>query len=182
MPTVLNQTEITKTTQLNDGTLEEQREPVFVYIHCFNQACVRYHNRQSNLNFETKVPGVRQETSFTYKDRGGDAPGIENSHVRWFAADEQGKPIDPRCEECNEVMLVSGTPSYKLQQYGVGPGTGLKGAERAAALAAAKVAEATQSRDAEIDLLKQQLERQSKLLDKVLEAQEKPKAKPNASA
>lgn len=170
MPTVLRQKEITRTHQLEDGSIEEHRDPVFVYVHCFNQACTRYHNLQSNLNFEQKLPGVREETVFTYKDRGGDAPGIENSHVRWFVRDEEDKPVHPRCVECNELMNVSGTPSYKLTQYGVGPGTGLKGAERAAALAASKVAEATASRDLEIDELKAAMARQTKLLDKLLES------------
>lgn len=177
MPTVLNQKEYTRTTQLEDGSLEEHREPVFVYIHCYNQACVKYHNLQSNLNFESKVPGIRQETQFTYKDRGGDAPGIENSHVRWMVQDEELS----RCPECNEIMNISGTPSYKLAQYGVGPGTGLKGAERAAALAASKVAEATASRDAEIDELKQQLNRQNLMLQKLLDKDDKPKSTPKTN-
>jgi hypothetical protein len=173
MPTVLRQKETVKTFQLEDGAIEEQRQPVFVYIHCYNQSCTRYHNLQSNLNFEEKVPGIREETQFTYKDRGGDAPGIENSHVRWFVRDEDDRPLSPRCEECGELMNVSGSPSYKLTQYGVGPGTGLKGAERAAALAAAKVNEAAASRDAEIDSLKVQLEHQNKMLQALLENQNK---------
>lgn len=173
MPTVLRQKEITSTTQLEDGSIEEHRSPVFVYIHCYNQSCIRYHNLQSNLNFEEKVPGVREETIFTYKDRGGDAPGVENSHVRWFPQDEN----QMRCVECGELMNISGTPSYKLTQYGVGPGTGLKGAERAAALAVAQVQEASAGKDAEVAALRAQMERMEKLLAKSLENNAKP-AKP----
>src|SRR6266498_2495354 len=110
MPSVLRQKEITRTFQLSDGTLEEKRDPVFVYVHCYNQVCTRYHNLQSNLNFEDKIPGIREETVFTYKDRGGDAPGIENSHIRWLCQ-EEGKD---KCPECGSQMNVSGTPSYKL--------------------------------------------------------------------
>lgn len=177
MATVINLTEVTKTTQTDEGILEEKREPVFVYIHCYNQACTRYHNLQSNLNFEQKVPGIRQETSFTYKDRGGDAPGVENSHVRFMVRgkddNDRDVGIESRCSECGEIMNVSGTPSYKLMQYGVGPGTGLKGAERAAALAAAKVAEDNRAKDDEMNELKRQLGVQQKLLEKLLAQEEK---------
>lgn len=169
MTTVLRQKEISTTNQLEDGTIEESRQPVFVYVHCYNQACIRYHNLQSNLNFEKKVAGIREETIYTYKDRGGDAPGVENSHVRWFVCGPDDKPEQATCSECDELLNVSGTPSYKLAQYGIGPGTGLKGAERAAALAASKVAEATASRDVEIGELKTQLAQQSKLLQKIID-------------
>lgn len=173
MATVLRQKETSKTVQNEDGSLDEQRAPVFVYIHCYNQACIKYHNLQSNLNFEQKVPGIREETIYTYKDRGGDAPGVENSHVRWAPQDSELE----RCAECGELMNISGTPSYKLTQYGVGPGTGLKGAERAAALAVAEVQAAGKDRDSEITQLQSQLALQGKMLEKLLEAKEE-KVKP----
>lgn len=181
MATVLRQKETSKTHQNDDGSIEETRTPVFVYVHCFNQACIRYHNLQSNLNFEDKVPGIREEVIYTYKDRGGDAPGVENSHVRWYVRGEDDKPEQARCVECDELMNVSGTPSYKLTQYGVGPGTGLKGAERAAALGAAKAMEGVAARDSEIDELKTQLAQQSKMLQKLLDKEDKPKPGPKAA-
>lgn len=180
MATVIRQKEITTHTQLNDGTTEEHREPVFVYLHCSNQACLRYHNLQSNLDFEIKVPGIREETSFTYKDRGGDSPGIENSHIRYAAQDTELET----CSECGGVMNVSGHPSIKLPTYGVGPGTGLQGAERAAAIAASKVAAENQAARDEVGELKQQLAYQQKLLESLLKKDDSPKApgpKPKAA-
>lgn len=164
MPTVVRQKEITKTRQLEDGTLEEERTPVFVYVSCYNQACARYHNLQSNLDFEEKVPGIREETAFTYADRGGDMPGIENTHVRWAPQDIKYL----KCEECGHPTTVSGTKSVKIQAYGVGPGTGLKGAERAAALAASKVQAENASSNAEIAALKSQMEQQNKMIELLL--------------
>lgn len=189
MPTVVRQKEITKTRQLEDGSLEEDRTPVFVYVHCFNQACVRYTNLQENLNFEEKVPGIREETSFTYADRGGDMPGIENTHVRFGiqtdsdlgkkyyhkAKDDRGNEFvkGPVCPECDMPLNVSGVPSRKLAQYGVGPGTGLAGAERAAALAAAKTNEANAGRDSQVQVLEKQVEQLTKLVELSLKSKEK---------
>lgn len=164
MPKVLRQKELVHTQQLEDGTLEENREPVFVYKHCYNQACLKYHNLQENIDFEEKIPGMREETSFTYADRGGDMPGVENTHVRWLPQDE----TQMVCSECDSPTNISGEPSRKLAQYGVGPGMGLKGAERAAALAASKANENNASTHNEIAELKSQLERQSKLIELAL--------------
>lgn len=169
MPKVLRQKEIVHAQQLDDGTLEEHREPVYVYKHCYNQACVLYHNLQESIDHEEKVPGFREETSFTYADRGGDMPGVENTHVRWLPQDESHM----ECSECGTPTNVSGEPSRKLAQYGVGPGMGLKGAERAAALAAAKTNEANASTTNEIAELRQQLRDQSKLIELALKSKDK---------
>lgn len=169
MPSVLRQKQITHTQQLTDGTLEEHREDVFVYVHCYNQACLKYHNLQENLDFEEKVPGIREETSFTYADRGGDMPGIENTHVNWLPQDEKHW----KCDECGQPMNVAHEASHKLTQYGVGPGTGLKGAERAAALATAQSDERNTGRDAELASLRATVEQQSKLIELALKQNKK---------
>jgi len=171
MPTVIRQKEIVRTEQQEDGTLEEYRTPVHVYVHCYNQACLKYHNKQENLDFEEKIPGIREETSFTYADRGGDMPGIENTHVRFLPQDTKYL----KCDDCGSPMNISGTPSVKLAQYGVGPGMGLKGAERAAALASAQANESNAGRDAELAQLKAQLEQQSKLIELALKQDKKAK-------
>lgn len=168
MASVLRQKETISTQQLDDGTLEEARHPVFVYVHCYNQACVKYTNLQENLNFEEKVPGIREETSFTYADRGGDMPGIENTHVRFLPQDAEHM----KCSECGNANNVSGDPSRKLAQYGVTPGMGLKGAERAAALAAAQTNEANVGRDTEIAELKATVDRLTKLTELSLKAKD----------
>jgi hypothetical protein len=167
MALVLRQKETVRHVQVQDGSVEEQREPVFVYVHCYNQVCPLYHNLQEALDFERKVPGIREETQYTYLDRGGDMPGIENTHVNWLPAD----PQDAICPECGDACNVSQNQSYKLQQFGVGPGMGLKGAERAAAVAAAKVNEANAAQDVEVAELKKQLAKQQGLLEKLVKAQ-----------
>src|SRR4051812_22266017 len=154
MPKVIRRKQIVTTRQLDDGSLEEDREDVFVYVHCYNQGCLKYHNLQENLNFERKVPGIREEISFTYADRGGDMPGVENTHVNFMPQDAEHLT----CEACGDQLNISGIPSVKLAQYGIGPGTGLKGAERSAALAAAKANEANAGRDAELATLQAQVE------------------------
>ena len=167
MPSVLRQKETVRHVQLPDGTMEEERDPVFVFVHCYNQACPRYHNLQVNLDFERRVPGIREETQYTYVDRGGDMPGVENTHVNWYPQD----PADMTCPECGSATNVSQNQSYKLAQYGVGPGHGLKGAERAAALAASKVAEQSAVKDIEVAELKAQLAKQQALLEELVKAQ-----------
>jgi hypothetical protein len=163
--TVLRQKQTIRYVQMTDGTVEEEREDVFVYVHCYNQACLRYHNPQVNLEHERKVPGIREEISYTYIDRGGDMPGVENTHVNWLVVDE----TDSRCPDCGDPLNISNTPSYKLMQYGVGPGTGLKGAERAAALAASKVNEANAAKDVEIADLRTQMARMERLMEKMIQ-------------
>lgn len=167
MATVLRQKETVNYVQMEDGTTEEEREPVFVYVHCYNQACVKYHNLQVNLDFERKVPGIREETSYTYVDRGGDMPGVENTHVVWHVQD----PADATCDGCGGAMNISQTPSYKLMQYGVGPGTGLKGAERAAALAAKQVNDANEAKDVEIAELRGEMAKMHGLMEKLVKAE-----------
>src|SRR3954464_3012626 len=169
MPKVLRQKQLITTRQLNDGTLEEDREDVFVYVHCYNQGCLKYHNLQENLNFERKVPGIREETSFTYADRGGDMPGIENTHVTFMPQEES----DWSCPSCGDQLNVSGVPSVKLAQYGIGPGTGLKGAERSAALAAEKANEANAGRDAEMARLQKQIDQLTKMTELALKVKDK---------
>lgn len=164
MPIILRQRETVRHVQMADGTVEEEREPVFVYVHCYNGACPNYHNLQANLDFERKVPGIREETQYTYVDRGGDMPGIENTHVSWHVQDE----ADAKCSECGDPVNISQNPSYKLMQYGVGPGTGLKGAERAAALAAAKVNEANAAKDVEIAELRAEMAKLTGFVDKLV--------------
>jgi hypothetical protein len=154
---------------MEDGTVEEEREPVFVYVHCYNAACVKYHNLQENLNFERKVPGIREETQYTYVDRGGDMPGIENTHVAWHVQN----PDDVMCDACGMPTNISQNPSRKLQQYGVAPGTGLQGAERAAALAAAKVNESNAVKDVEIAELRAEMAKLMGFVDKLVKGQTK---------
>ena len=167
MALVLRQKETVRHVQLTDGTVEEEREAVFVYVHCYNQICGLYHNLQEALDFERKVPGIREETQYTYLDRGGDMPGIENTHVNWLTAD----PEDSVCPECGDAVNVSQNQSYKLQQFGVTPGMGLAGAERAAAVAAAKVAESGAANDVKVAELQAQLAKQQMLLEKLVKAQ-----------
>jgi hypothetical protein len=152
---------------MTDGTMEEERDDVFVYVHCYDQACPKYHNLQAGLDFERKVPGIREETSYTYVDRGGDMPGVENTHVAWHVQDDS----DSRCPECGGSMNISNNPSHKLAQYGVGPGTGLKGAERAAALAAAKVNESNVAKDVEIADLRSQMARMEGLMERMVQSE-----------
>lgn len=166
MASVLRQKETIHTQQNDDGTLSEFRNPVHVYVHCYNEGCILYHNLQENINNEEKLPGIREETSFTYADRGGDMPGIENTHVRFLPQDMSKM----ECSECGQATNVSGDPSRKLAQYGVTPGMGLKGAERAAALAAAQTNEANVGRDTEIADLKATVDRLTKLTELSLKA------------
>jgi hypothetical protein len=165
-PTVLRTKQKVTTQQLDDGTLEEHREDVFVYVHCYNQACLKYHNLQEGADFEEKVPGIREETSFTYADRGGDMPGIENTHVKFLPQDEKHM----FCDECGDQTNVSGEASRKLATQAVGPGMGLKGAERAAALAAAKSNEANIGRDTQIEALEKQVAQLTKLTELALKS------------
>ena len=73
-------------------------EQVQGFAHCVDPRCPG-HNQQA-------VPAIRRETSYTYVERGGDAPGIEQSHVQAVFADE----ADSVCPACNGQRDISLDP------------------------------------------------------------------------
>ena len=53
-------------------------------------------------NNQQQVPAVRRETAHTYRERGGDGPGVESSWVSVAFADE-GDVACPSCGRAREV-------------------------------------------------------------------------------
>lgn len=150
MPTVTSEAQVVVHSQLEDGTVRNTFEDVFVYVHCINPNCESFHDLHEGLKHELKVPGLRNETMYTFADRGGDLPGPENSHVSWACLEAD----DAVCPDCGGNRNVSHDPSREIQRHNLGPGDGLKGMERAAALALSK---SNQHTDSEVEALKAQV-------------------------
>lgn len=68
------------------------------YAHCNNPRCPGHS--------QERVEAVRRETSHTYRERGGNAPGVESSYVTLHFAD----PDEAACPHCSRNREVSDQP------------------------------------------------------------------------
>jgi hypothetical protein len=71
---------------------------VTAYAHCTEPRCRGYRQEQ--------VQVVRTEDAYTYAEKGGDLPGIENSFVHWAFAD----PSEATCRHCGATRDISEAP------------------------------------------------------------------------
>lgn len=147
MATVTRAKETITTTQQEDGTLEEHREPVYVYVHCVDPACPEYHDLRVDRDHEREVPGLRVETSYSYEELGGDMPGTERSNVEYRVQE----PGDAKCPSCSKDLNVSEEKSRKLAPWTqrANPDT-LAAYEAARKVAAQNSETATAEKDAEL--------------------------------
>lgn len=76
---------------------------VRAYAHCVRPRCPGYR--------EQEVDAVRREDFYTYAEKGGDLPGIENSFVYLDFADEDERA----CPSCGQARDLSATarPQYQ---------------------------------------------------------------------
>ncbi len=80
--------------------------PVEAYAHCRNARCPGYD--------QERIDGIREETSYTFGERGGDGAFthmIQDSGVEFKAADVADLP----CPGCGAAREVTGTPRPSYQ-------------------------------------------------------------------
>lgn len=78
---------------MNVPTVTEK--PVTAFAHCVNPRCPGSQQEQ--------VDAIRRETERTYREMGGDAPGVEVSWVALVFADEEQSP----CGHCGRARDLS---------------------------------------------------------------------------
>lgn len=76
---------------------------VTAYAHCGDPHCAG--SRQE------EVDAIHVETEVTYMEKGGDAPGVENSHVHYRLVD----PEKRLCPGCGKTRELTGEPRKVYQ-------------------------------------------------------------------